>query len=82
MILLVIMKKFKLLFISFIFLLTIVSCSSQYDGGIYTGNSMSTNQYPDEGIKDTDIVEEKLPPEDLTIQSTAEKNIENEDNYK
>ena len=55
---------------------------SQYDGGIYTGNSMSTNQYPDEGIKDTDIVEEKLPPEDLTIQSTAEKNIENEDNYK
>ena len=43
---------------------------------------MSTNQSPDEGIKDTDIIDEKLPPEDLTIQSTAEKNIENEDNYK
>ena len=76
------MKKFKLLFISFIFLLTIVSCSSQYDGGIYTGNSMSTKQPLDEEIKDNDIVEEKLPPQDLTIQSTSEKNIENEDNYK
>ena len=76
------MKKFKLLFISFIFLLTIVGCSNQYDGGIYTGNSMSTKQPLDEEIKDNDIVEEKLPPQDLTIQSTAEKNIENEDNYK
>ena len=43
---------------------------------------MSTKQSPDEEIKDTDIVEEKLPPQDLIIQSTSEKNIENEDNYK
>lgn len=76
------MKKFKLLFISFIFLLTIVGCSNQYDGGIYTGNSMSTKQSIDEEIINTDIVEEKITPQDLTIQSTSEKNIENEDNYK
>ena len=76
------MKKFKLLFISFIFLLAIVSCSEQYDGGIYTGNSMSTKQSIDEETINTDIVEEKITPQDLTIQSTSEKNIENEDNYK
>ena len=76
------MKKFKLLFISFIFLLATVSCSEQYDGGIYTGNSMSTKQSIDEETINTDIVEEKITPQDLTIQSTSEKNIENEDNYK
>lgn len=76
------MKKFKLLFISFIFLLTIVGCSNQYDGGIYTGNSMSTKQSIDEEIINTDIVEEKIMPQDLTVQSTSEKNVENEDNYK
>jgi len=38
------MKKIKLLIIVFILPLFLISCSNQYDGGIYTGSSMSSKK--------------------------------------
>ena len=38
------MKKIKLLVITFMFPLILMNCSNQYDGGIYTGSSMSSKK--------------------------------------
>jgi len=82
------MKKIKLLIIVFILPLFLISCSNQYDGGIYTGSSMSSkksNEQNDEEniVNDEEniVIEEKLTSETISTQSSDQK-IENEDIYK
>ena len=82
------MKKIKLLVITFMFPLILMNCSNQYDGGIYTGSSMSskkpTEQDDQENIVNDEenlVIEEKLTSETISTQSSDQK-IENEDIYK
>ena len=81
MILLITMKKIKLLIIVFILPLFLISCSNQYDGGIYTGSSMSSKNSNEQNDEENIVIEEKLTSETISTQSSDQK-IENEDNYK
>ena len=81
MILLITMKKIKLLIIVFILPLFLISCSNQYDGGIYTGSSMSSKKSSEQNDEENIVIEEKLTSETISTQSSDQK-IENEDNYK
>ena len=75
------MKKIKLLIIVFILPLFLISCSNQYDGGIYTGSSMSSKKPTEQDDQEIQVIEEKLTSETISTQSSDQK-IENEDNYK
>jgi hypothetical protein len=75
------MKKIKLLIIAFIFPLTLINCSNEYDGGTYTGSSMSSKKIAEKNNQENIIIEEKLMPESVSTQS-ANPVVENEDNYK
>ena len=75
------MKNIKLLIITFIFPLILINCSNQYDGGTYTGSSMSSEKMAEKNVQETIVVEEKLTPESVSTQS-ADPVIESEDNYK
>jgi len=75
------MKNIKLLIITFIFPLILINCSNQYDGGTYTGSSMSSKKIAEKNDQETIVIEEKLIPESVSTQS-ADPIIENEDNYK
>tara|TARA_B100001057_G_scaffold453496_1_gene498353 strand:+ start:77 stop:304 length:228 start_codon:yes stop_codon:yes gene_type:complete len=75
------MKNIRLLIIALIFPLILINCSNQYDGGIYTGSSMSSEKMSEKNDQETVVIEEKLTPESVSAQSTDEA-IENEDNYK
>ena len=75
------MKIIKLLIITFIFPLIFVNCSDQYDGGTYTGSSMSSKKIAEKNDQETIIIEENLAPESFSTQSTDQV-IENVDNYK
>ena len=75
------MKKIKLLIIAFIFPLTLINCSNEYDGGTYTGSSMSSKKIAEKNNQENIIIEEKLTPESVSTQS-ANPVVENEDNYK
>ena len=75
------MKKIKLLVITFMFPLILVNCSNQYDGGIYTGSSMSSKKPTEQDDQEIQVIEEKLTSETISTQSSDQK-IENEDNYK
>ena len=75
------MKNIKLLIITFIFPLILINCSNQYDGGTYTGSSMSSKKIDENNDQETIIIEEKLAPESVSTQSN-DPVIENEDNYK
>ena len=75
------MKKIKLLIIVFILPLFLISCSNQYDGGIYTGSSMSSNKSNEQNDEENIVIEEKLTSETISTQS-SDLNIENEDIYK
>ena len=75
------MKKIKLLIIVFILPLFLISCSNQYDGGIYTGSSMSSKKYNEQNDGENIVIEEKLTSETISTQS-SDLNIENEDIYK
>ena len=75
------MKKIKLLIIVFILPLFLISCSNQYDGGIYTGSSMSSNKSDEQNDEENIVIEEKLTSETISTQSSDQK-IENEDIYK
>ena len=81
MLLLIIMKIFKLLIITFIFPLIFINCSNQYDGGTYTGSSMSSKKIAEKNDQEAMITEENLAPESVSTQSTDQV-IENVDNYK
>ena len=75
------MKKIKLLVITFMFPLILINCSNQYDGGIYTGNSMSSKKPTEQNDQEIEVIEEKLTSETISTQS-SDQEIENEDNYK
>ncbi|MAU39191.1 MAG: hypothetical protein CML85_07505 [Rhodobiaceae bacterium] len=75
------MKNIKLLIITFIFPLILINCSNQYDGGTYTGSSLSSKKIDENSDQKTIVIEEKLTPETTSTQS-ADQIIENEDNYK
>jgi len=75
------MKKIKLLIIAFIFPLILINCSNEYDGGTYTGSSMSSKKIAEKNNQENIIIEEKLMPESVSTQS-ANPVVENEDNYK
>ena len=75
------MKNIKLLIITFIFPLILINCSNQYDGGIYTGDSMSSKKTTEQNDMEIEVIEEKLTSETISAQSSDQK-IENEDNYK
>ena len=75
------MKKIKLLVITFMFPLILVNCSNQYDGGIYTGSSMSSKKPTKQDDQEIQVIEEKLTSETISTQS-SDQEIENEDNYK
>ena len=75
------MKKIKLLVITFMFPLILMNCSNQYDGGIYTGSSMSSKKPTEQDNQEIQVIEEKLTSETISTQSSDQK-IENEDNYK
>jgi hypothetical protein len=75
------MKNIKLLIITFIFPLILINCSNQYDGGTYTGSSMSSEKIAEKNVQETIVVKEKLTPESVSTQS-ADPVIESEDNYK
>ena len=75
------MKKIKLLVITFMFPLILMNCSNQYDGGIYTGSSMSSKKPTEQDNQEIQVIEEKLTSETISTQS-SDQEIENEDNYK
>ena len=75
------MKKIKLLVITFMFPLILMNCSNQYDGGIYTGSSMSSKKSTEQDNQEIQVIEEKLTSETISTQSSDQK-IENEDIYK
>ena len=75
------MKNFKLLIITFIFPLIFINCSNQYDGGTYTGSSMSSKKITEKNDQEASVTEEKLMPETVSTQSIDEV-VENENNYK
>ena len=75
------MKKIKLLVITFMFPLILMNCSNQYDGGIYTGSSMSSKKSTEQDNQEIQVIEEKLTSETISTQS-SDQEIENEDNYK
>ena len=75
------MKKIKLLVITFMFPLILINCSNQYDGGIYTGSSMSSKKSTEQDDQEIQVIEEKLTSETISTQS-SDQEIENEDNYK
>mgnify|MGYP004257008145 FL=1 len=75
------MKIFKLLIITFIFPLIFINCSNQYDGGTYTGSSMSSKKIAEKNDQEAIEAEEKLTPETVSTQSIDEV-IENENIYK
>ena len=75
------MKKIKLLVITFMFPLILVNCSNQYDGGTYTGSSMSSKKITEKNDQEASVTEEKLMPETVSTQSIDEV-IENENIYK
>jgi len=75
------MKKIKLLVITFMVPLILMNCSNQYDGGIYTGSSMSSKKPTEQDDQEIQVIEEKLTPETISTQS-SDQEIENEDNYK
>ena len=75
------MKKIKLLVITFMFPLILMNCSNQYDGGIYTGSSMSSKKPTEQDDQEIQVIKEKLTSETISTQSSDQK-IENEDNYK
>jgi|TARA_B100002019_G_C21118915_1_gene522314 hypothetical protein len=75
------MKKIKLLVITFMFPLILMNCSNQYDGGIYTGSSMSSKKPTEQDDQEIQVIEEKLTSETISTQS-SDQEIENEDNYK
>ena len=81
MLLLIIMKNTKLLIIAFIFPLIFINCSNQYDGGTYTGSSMSSKKITEKNDQEDSVTEEKLMPETVSTQSIDEV-VENENNYK
>ena len=76
-----IMKKIKLLAITFMFPLILLNCSNKYDGGIYTGNSMSSEKSTEQNNQEIEVIEEKLTSETISTKSSDQK-IENEDYYK
>ena len=51
------MKNIKLLIITFIFPLILINCSNQYDGGTYTGSSMSSKKIDEKNDQETIIIE-------------------------
>ena len=73
--------QIKLLSIVFILPLFLISCSNQYDGGIYTGSSMSSKKSNEQNDEENIVIEEKLTSETISTQSSDQK-IENEDIYK
>jgi len=75
------MKYIKLLIIIFIFPLSLINCSNQYDGGTYTGSSMSSKKTTEINNQETITIEEKPTPDSASIQSTDQV-VDNEDNYK
>lgn len=75
------MKNTKLLIITFIFPLIFINCSNQYDGGTYTGSTMSSKKIAEENNLETIAIEEKLVPDAVSTES-ADPVIKNEDNYK
>ena len=75
------MKKIKLLVITFMVPLILMNCSNQYDGGIYTGSSMSSKKPTEQDDQEIQVIEEKLTSETISTQS-SDQEIENEDNYK
>ena len=75
------MKKIKLLVITFMFPLILINCSNQYDGGIYTGSSMSSKKPTEQDDQEIEVIEEKLTSETISTQS-SDQEIENEENYK
>ena len=75
------MKKIKFLVITFMFPFILMNCSNQYDGGIYTGDSMSSKKTTEQNDMEIEVIEEKLTSETISAQSSDQK-IENEDNYK
>tara|TARA_B100001057_G_scaffold364867_2_gene367902 strand:- start:525 stop:752 length:228 start_codon:yes stop_codon:yes gene_type:complete len=75
------MKNTKLLIITLIFPLIFINCSNQYDGGAYTGSSMSSKKITEKNDQEALVTEEKLMSETVSTQSIDEV-IENENNYK
>jgi len=63
------------------FPLILMNCSNQYDGGIYTGSSMSSKKPTEQDDQEIQVIEEKLTSETISTQS-SDQEIENEDNYK
>ena len=61
--------------------LIFINCSNQYDGGIYTGSSMSSKKITEKNDQEDSVTEEKLMPETVSTQSIDEV-VENENNYK
>ena len=76
------MKKFiYILIVIFTLPLFLISCTSQYDGGIYTGSSMSTKN-PVEDIEKETIVETPLEAEKEIISEIKYEKTISEENYK
>ena len=76
------MKKFIYIpIVIFTLPLFLISCTSQYDGGIYTGSSMSTKN-PVEDIEKETIVETPLEAKKEIISEIKSEKTISEENYK
>jgi|TARA_B110000238_G_scaffold43096_1_gene46198 hypothetical protein len=76
------MKKLTYItLVVFILPLFLISCANEYDGGIYTGSSMSTNPTIDKSKEEPELFDSKEAVEENVADSEVEK-IPSEENYK
>ena len=61
--------------------LFLISCANEYDGGIYTGSSMSTNSTIDKPKEESELFVSQEAVEEKVAESAVEK-IPSEENYK
>ena len=76
------MKKLKyIMLVIFTLPLFLISCANEYDGGIYTGSSMSTNPAIDKPKEEPEPFDYRETVEEKVADSGVEKKP-SEENYK
>jgi hypothetical protein len=76
------MKKFIYIpTVIFILSLTLTNCSNEYDGGIYTGSSMSAKQPVEKIDEELKITQNQQAEVEVVIENVVEETT-SEENYK
>ena len=74
------MKKLTYIILAILILpLFLISCSNDYDGGIYTGNSMSTKKSEKANEKGSIVKQSQEIQEEIINEPKPEKEISEED---